>query len=165
MAGSTNKKWLVGLGIVGGLAWWLSRTSAAVEGLRWFVASVKYDKTGSNITRSLFKITIRVENPSSDTVRFDRFIGKVLVQGATLSTIDATGVGKGIQLNPGNTDVVVDAVVSHLVGISVMKDFVTQITTGNFSEMFTVQGNLYAGGIAVPIQQSNRGNGRLFFEK
>lgn len=154
MANSNNKKWFVGLGILGGLAWWLSRTSAAVDSLRWYIAGVKYDKGNSNITRSNFKITIRVENPSADTVQFDRFTGKILVKGGTLSTIDATGAGKGIRFMPGNTDVVIDAVVSHLVAISIVKDFVESIATGSFKEMFTIQGSLYAGGIAVPIEQT-----------
>lgn len=149
-----NKKWLIGLGLFAGAAWWLSRKTAAVTNLRWYVASVKYDKSNSNISRSLFKITIRVENPSADTVRFDRFAGKVQVKGQTISTIDALGAGKGIRLMPGSTDVVVDAVVSHLVAISVIKDFVQQLGAGSFREMLTVEGTLYAGGLAVPINQS-----------
>jgi hypothetical protein len=164
---SNNRKWLLGLGIAGGLAWWLSRKSAAVESLRWYIAGVKYDKSSSNITRSLFKITIRVENPTADTVRFDRFTGKVLVQGATLSTLDVTGAGKGIRFAPGNTDIVLDAAVQHLIAISVIKDFVSQITTGNFKEMFTIQGNLYAGGIAIPIsetQSASIGKARVSLE-
>ena len=131
-----GKKIVIGLGIAAGLAWWLSRKSAAVDSLRWFIAGVKYDKTGSNITRSLFKITIRVENPTADTVGFDQFTGKVMVQGATLSTLDVSGAGKGIRFMPGNTDIVLDAVVSHLVGLSVIKDFVTQVMAGNFKEAY-----------------------------
>lgn len=149
-----GKKIVIGLGIAAGLAWWLSRKSAAVESLRWFIAGFKYDKSSSNITRSLFKITIRVENPTADTVGFDQFTGKVMVQGATLSTLDVSGAGKGIRFMPGNTDIVLDAVVSHLVAISVIKDFVTQVMSGNFKEAFTVTGNLYAGGIAIPISQT-----------
>ncbi len=155
MQKKSNGKVLVGLGIVAaGLAWYLSRQSAAVDSLRWYIAGIKYDKSASNITRSLLKITIRVENPTADTVTFDQFTGKVMVQGATLSTLDVTGRGKGIRLIPGNTDIILDAVISHLVALSIVKDFITQIAAGNFKEAFTITGNLYAGGIAIPISQT-----------
>lgn len=139
---------------IGYIGYRLMQTSNTVNQLRYFLRKVKYNKSNSTFLRTALVVTIAVENPTRNSVRFNQFVGSISLKGTTISTLQVTGDDRPITFKTGTTDMDIDAIINHGTVLKLLPGLIAQITTGNFSELVTVTGTLYAGNLTIPINQS-----------
>src|ERR1044071_2468464 len=86
-----------------------------VKQLTYFIAGVKYNAGNSNAFRSELLVTLRVTNPNSTSINFQRFTGSVIVQGKNLAQIEVSQPQSGIVIQ-GNaqTDIAFSVIINHL---------------------------------------------------
>lgn len=138
-------------GAVAYIVYRLMQTKNTVEQLRYFVSGVKYNKSNSTALRSALTISLTIENPTSNAVTFNRFIASVSIKGQPVTSIEVNGMSMPITFKPGNTVISMDAIIEHLKVLQILPGIISQLTSGNFSEMINVTGTLYAGGLTIPV--------------
>ena len=129
-----------------------------VEQLTYYISNLKYLKSKSNFFRSEFAVTLKVSNPNSTRVAFNRFTGTISTGPTALVNLDVNGAGQGIIIQPNaDTDITFPAIVNHLSLLLSAKEILEQLSqTGTAQQAFLVKGILYAGNLQIPISQTVR---------
>ena len=81
---------------IGYIGYRLMQTSNTVNQLTYFLRKVKYNKKNSTAFRTALVVTIAVENPTRNSVRFNQFVGTISLKGTTISTIQVSGDNRPI---------------------------------------------------------------------
>lgn len=147
-----NVGWIL-LAAGGYFGYRLWRQANASEHIRYSVKRVHY--IGSTLGSTTLELELGILNPTDVALNFNKFIGNLRFQGATLVDVRYAGTGSPIKLNPGRETVIkIPVSISHLGAILAIKDAITALLNKSDLKGVQVNGLLYAGGFEVPINQS-----------
>lgn len=141
------------LSIIGYVGYRLMQAVNTVDQLRYFVRKVKYNKSNSTAFRTALVVTLGIENPTRNSVQFNRFVGTVKIKGTEVTRIEVNGDLRPITFKPGTTDVEMDCIISHASVIQLLPGILAQLRTGGLTDLLQITGTLYAGGLTIPINQ------------
>lgn len=140
--------------------WWLVAGAAAFIGykmmsaaddLTYYFTKVSIDKSNTGLLRTTLEVTMRVKNPNSQGLTFDRFVGSLSNNGSQIALIDVNGYGKGITVaKNAETDITFPVEVSNLGLLAQILDLVINKT----NPKVTINGTLSIGAFNIPINQT-----------
>ena len=136
------------------IAYWFSRQANTVTQLSYFIAGLRYNKKNSTALRSEILLTLRIQNPTTNTVRFDGFSGTLKMAGNTLASVSLNKQFDGIALKPGDNDITIPVGISHLSALQAIVPVLKSLFAGvPVKDPVDVSGTLTAAGLQFPITQ------------
>ena len=141
------------IGGAGYLAYRLFAQTTAAGQLKYFVKNVTYGD--SNLGYTNLNVTLTVDNPSNENLRFNKFFCRILVNNSELANATMTDQGTPIYLKPGQTDLVIPVRVGHLSALQTLASVISQIVNKQpIQQPVTITGLLYAANLQIPITQT-----------
>lgn len=154
-----NNLFLVAGGIIGYCIYQAQLAGNTVKQLSFMIFGIKYDKSNSNIIQSQLIITLRIHNPTFNTVSFNSFQGSIFLLGTNVAKVFYSP-GRPITINSGpnsNTDITFPVVVFHS-NATVIKDAILQWAKGNFNQTIRIVGVLNIAGTKIPFDKTTKLN-------
>jgi LEA14-like dessication related protein len=145
---------LVALGVA---AWLVYNTIAnkkrAISYLTYNVQSVKL--VNVNLLSTQLEITVSITNPSSENFAFERFFGKVSVNGTMLTSFLHDSINSGIVIK-GNasTQITFPVNVQNFALLNELVSTIKNMDTGNIQ----IDGTIDIAGISLPLSTTFRLN-------
>ncbi|RYE02258.1 MAG: hypothetical protein EOP50_00495 [Sphingobacteriales bacterium] len=152
-----TKKYLpfVFLGVALALGTMAVKATNAVQQLKVSVKGIKHVSTSLDSSR--FNVVLRVFNPTSTSVGFDRLYAQVKVTGKLVAEMDIAG--NGTTFRPlQETEVIVPLFIDHFSGGLTILSIIEKLKAGQpLDTPFEIVGTLYAAGfIELPLSATVR---------
>jgi LEA14-like dessication related protein len=149
-----SKKWLIPVLVAGGIIYWIATKANTANQISYYIHHVKLNKSNTNAFRSELLVTLRINNPSSNSLKFNSFSGTISIDNQVLTTIQYSGFNQGIYIAPKTTtDITVPVVINHFNVLSNLSNIIKLIANGTMEQPLTIAAELVAGQFTIPIHQ------------
>lgn len=154
-----NKWLLIGGGVAAYLIYKAMQIKQTVDQLTILPYGVKYDSNNSNALQTQLLITLRINNPTANSVSFSSFQGNVFINGSDLCAANyAPGSGTTIAANTF-TDIIVPVSFQNItIGVRLL-GFISSWITGIVKPVFKITGSIVVSGLSIPISAEYRISG------
>lgn len=146
--------WMIAAGVAAYLLYRTQVMATSAAQVNYNIQKVDYNKKNSNALRTQLDTTLRIYNPTVNTLGFTSFSGAVKMNGVQVASVNYNP-GTFLPLPPGATDIVFPVWISHLSSVMSTIELIEKWSTGRLADLkVEFNGILQVGPFQVPVSQT-----------